>query len=84
VGILTEDMQRVVREQRLGFHATVNEDGTPNLSPKGTTGVWDGDHLFFVDVRSPRSVARALARWVIAEHWRVLGGGLRRGGESGC
>ena len=57
MGILTVDMQRVVREQRLGFHATVDEDGTPNLSPKGTTGVWDDDHLFFVDVRSPRTVA---------------------------
>jgi predicted pyridoxine 5'-phosphate oxidase superfamily flavin-nucleotide-binding protein len=57
VGILTEDMKRVVAEQRLGFHATVSEDGTPNLSPKGTTGVWDDDHLFFVDVRSPKTVA---------------------------
>ena len=34
---LTDDMQRVVLEQRLGFHATVCPDGTPNLSPKGTT-----------------------------------------------
>jgi hypothetical protein len=57
MGALTEDMQRLVREQRLGFHATVDEDGTPNLSPKGTTGVWDDDHLFFVHVRSPRTVA---------------------------
>jgi predicted pyridoxine 5'-phosphate oxidase superfamily flavin-nucleotide-binding protein len=57
MAILTEDMKRVVREQRLGFHATVNEDGTPNLSPKGTTGVWDDDHLFFVDLRSPQTTA---------------------------
>jgi uncharacterized protein len=34
---LTEDMQRVVREQSLGFVATVRPDGTPALSPKGTT-----------------------------------------------
>jgi predicted pyridoxine 5'-phosphate oxidase superfamily flavin-nucleotide-binding protein len=57
MGILTEEMKRVVREQKLGYHATVSEDGTPNLSPKGTTGVWDDGHLFFVDVRSPRTVA---------------------------
>src|SRR5262245_63484579 len=57
MGILTEDMRRVVREQRLGYHATVGEDGTPNLSPKGTTGVWDDDHLFFLDIRSPRTAA---------------------------
>jgi uncharacterized protein len=56
VGILTEDMQRVV-DAELGFIATVGPDGTPNLSPKGTTAVWDDDHLVFADIRSPRTVA---------------------------
>ena len=56
MGILTEDMKRIVREQRLGYVATVCADGTPNLSPKGTTGVWDDDHLVFADIRSPQSV----------------------------
>jgi uncharacterized protein len=55
--ILTEDMRRVVREQRLGFVATVCPDGTPNLSPKGTTAVWDDEHLVFADLQSPRTVA---------------------------
>jgi predicted pyridoxine 5'-phosphate oxidase superfamily flavin-nucleotide-binding protein len=49
-------MQRVVREQRLGYVATVGPDGAPNLSPKGTTTVWDDDHLVFADIRSPRTV----------------------------
>ena len=57
MGILTEDMQRVVNEQRLGFIATVCPDGTPNLSPKGTTTVWDDDHLIFADIRSPGTIA---------------------------
>ena len=57
MGILTEDMKRVVNEQRLGFVATVCPDGTPNLSPKGTTAVWDDDHLVFVDIRSPATVS---------------------------
>ena len=57
MGILTEDMKRVVREQRLGFVATVCADGTPNLSPKGTTAVWDDEHLVFADMRSPGTVA---------------------------
>jgi uncharacterized protein len=57
MAILTEDMKRLVREQRLGFFATVCEDGSPNLSPKGTTFVVDDDHLFFADIRSPQSVA---------------------------
>src|SRR5512147_3250252 len=57
MGILTEDMQRIVRRQRLGFVATVAADGTPNLSPKGTTRVWDDDHLVFADIRSPGTIA---------------------------
>src|SRR3954454_1923821 len=56
MAILTDDMKRVIREQRLGFYATVCEDGSPNLSPKGTTFVWDDDHLFFADIRSPQTV----------------------------
>jgi len=56
MGILTEDMKRVVREQRLGFIATVCPDGTPNLSPKGTTTVWDDDHLVFAHLCSPGTV----------------------------
>ena len=57
MGKLTADMKRVVSEQRLGFYATVCEDGSPNLSPKGTTYVWDDDHLLFADIRSPGTVA---------------------------
>jgi uncharacterized protein len=53
---LTDDMKRVVGEQRLGFYATVCDDGSPNLSPKGTTYVLDDDHLFFADIRSPQTV----------------------------
>ncbi len=56
MGILTESMQKVVREQRLGFVATICPDGTPNLSPKGTTTVWDDDHLVFADICSPGTV----------------------------
>ena len=54
---IAEDMQRVIREQSLGFVATVCPDGTPNLSPKGTTIAWDDEHLVFLDVHSPTTVA---------------------------
>jgi uncharacterized protein len=57
MGLLTDDMKRVVGEQRLGFVATVCPDGTPNLSPKGTTAVWDDDHLVFANIRSPGTLA---------------------------
>jgi predicted pyridoxine 5'-phosphate oxidase superfamily flavin-nucleotide-binding protein len=58
--ILTEDMRRLV-ETELGFVATVCADGTPNLSPKGTTRVWDDGHLVFADIRSPGTIANLRA-----------------------
>ncbi len=54
---LDEDMRRLVSEQKLGFVATVCPDGTPNLSPKGTTAVWDDSHLVFLHLCSPGTVA---------------------------
>ncbi len=57
MAILSAEMKRLVEVQRLGYVATVCPDGTPNLSPKGTTAVWDDDHLVFADIHSPGSVA---------------------------
>ena len=57
MGVLTEEMKKVVERQRLGFVATVCADGTPNVSPKGTISVLDDDHLMFADIRSPGTVA---------------------------
>lgn len=61
MGILNPDMRRVVEEQKLGFVATVAPDGTPNLSPKGTTTVFDDDHLIFADICSPNTIANLRA-----------------------
>jgi predicted pyridoxine 5'-phosphate oxidase superfamily flavin-nucleotide-binding protein len=55
-GILTDDMKRLIDEQRLGYFATVCADGSPNLSPKGTIAVWDDSHLAFGNIRSPRTL----------------------------
>jgi predicted pyridoxine 5'-phosphate oxidase superfamily flavin-nucleotide-binding protein len=54
-------MQRVVLEQSLGFVATVTPDGRPNLSPKGTTTVWDEHHLMFADIASPGTVGNLVS-----------------------
>lgn len=59
---ITEEMKRVVGEQRLGFMATVCRDGTPNLSPKGLTFVLDDEHLVIGDVRSPRTISNLTTR----------------------
>ena len=65
MGILTDDMKRLVNEQQLGFHATVCPDGSPNLSPKGSTRVWDDDHLFFADICSPQTIANIRAGSIV-------------------
>jgi predicted pyridoxine 5'-phosphate oxidase superfamily flavin-nucleotide-binding protein len=59
---LTDDMKRIVLEQRLGYAATVCADGTPNLSPKGTTTVFDDEHLMFADIHSPGHGAKPAAK----------------------
>lgn len=51
--MLTPDMRAVIRAAHLSFVATVTAEGRPNLSPKGTIGVWDDQHLFFLDLASP-------------------------------
>ena len=60
--ILTADMKRIIAEQKLGFVATVNADGTPNLSPKATMQVLDDEHIVFADIRSPGTMANLAAR----------------------
>jgi uncharacterized protein len=53
---LTPEIKEFVKTCKLGFVATVCPDGTPNLSPKGTTTVWDDEHLVFADIHSPETV----------------------------
>src|SRR2546422_10529151 len=57
---MTAAMSRVVEAPRLGFVAPVRPDGPPNLSPKGTTTVWDDEHLVFANIRSPGTLANLL------------------------
>ena len=53
---LTAEMRRMA-DEGLGFVATVNADGTPNLSPKGTLAPWEDRHLVFADIASPNTSA---------------------------
>jgi hypothetical protein len=56
MGLITKEIEEFVKQQKLGFVATVCPDGTPNLSPKGTTKVWDDEHLVFADIHSPGTI----------------------------
>jgi len=56
MAIITDDMARMIGELRLCYVATVTPDGKPNLSPKGSLRVIDGDHLAFADIMSPATM----------------------------
>jgi uncharacterized protein len=54
--MLTPDMKRIIEEQLLGFVATAAADGTPNVSPKATFFVVDGQTIAFGEIRSPGTI----------------------------
>ena len=54
--MITQEIRKLLSEQKLGYVATVSLDGTPNLSPKGTIIAWDQNTLAFADIRSPQTV----------------------------
>lgn len=56
-GTIPSAARDVVHRYPLCFVATVDADGAPSVSPKGTVRVWDADHLVFADVASPGTVA---------------------------
>ncbi|MEV0144671.1 MULTISPECIES: pyridoxamine 5'-phosphate oxidase family protein [unclassified Nonomuraea] len=54
---IDDDMRLIVDSARLSFVATVCPDGSPNLSPKGSMRVYDDEHIAFMDIASPSTVA---------------------------
>ena len=52
---ITDDMKDIINRAILSFVATVNEDGTPNLSPKASLKAHDGK-LFFANMDSPNTI----------------------------
>src|SRR5262245_32415760 len=60
--MLTEDMKSLTATFPLGFVASVNKDGTPNLSPKGTFVVLNERQLAFGHIRSPQTMGNIAER----------------------
>ena len=54
--MITKEIKDFLDLQKLGYVATVNPDGSPNLSPKGTIIGWTDKTLAFADIRSPDTV----------------------------
>ncbi len=55
--MITQEIKEFLDIQKLGYVATVNSDGTPNLSPKGTIIGWSDKTLTFADIRSPDTMS---------------------------
>jgi predicted pyridoxine 5'-phosphate oxidase superfamily flavin-nucleotide-binding protein len=53
--MLTEDMKRIIREQPLGYVASVGADGAPRVAPKATFVVVDDTTIAYGDIRSPNT-----------------------------
>jgi len=56
VSLITPEIKNFLEKNKLGFVATVNSNGIPNVSPKGTIISWNADTLAFVDIRSPDTI----------------------------
>ena len=54
--IVTTEMRDMIAATRLCFAATVNPDGTPNLSPKATLIALDDDRIAFANIASPNTI----------------------------
>jgi len=55
--VITPEMEAMIAATAMCYVATVNADGTPNLSPKASLSVIDGQTLGFCNMASPQTVA---------------------------
>ena len=60
--MLTEQMTQLIQHHRAGMVATVNDDGTPSVSPKGTFVILGNDAIAFGNIRSPGTLANIRKR----------------------
>ena len=54
--MLTAEMIRLIRNHSAGMVATVNDDGSPAVSPKATFVVLDPQRIAFGNIRSPATM----------------------------
>lgn len=58
--MLNSEMTQIIRNNSAGMVATVNADGSPAVSPKGTFVTVDPALIAFGNIRSPGTVANLL------------------------
>jgi hypothetical protein len=60
--ILTKKINDCIKATQLCYVATINDNNTPNLSPKGSLAVFDDHHLVFANISSSRTIANLRKR----------------------
>ncbi len=55
--MLTAEMKKLINDHSAGSVATINDDGTPSVSPKATFIILDDATIAFGNVRSPGTIA---------------------------
>lgn len=60
--MLTSEMCQLIEDYSAGMVATINDDGTPSVSPKATFVILDERTLAFGNIRSPGTLANLAVR----------------------
>ena len=60
--MLTNEMKKIINEHSAGMVATVNENGTPSVSPKATFFIIDEKTIAFGNIRSPNTIKNIFKR----------------------
>ena len=60
--MLTPEMTTLITNHRAGMVATINDDGTPSVSPKATFVIIDDARIAVGNIRSPGSIANLRKR----------------------
>jgi general stress protein 26 len=60
--MLTTEMKRLISDHSAGMVATINDDGTPSVSPKATFVIIDDGTIAFGNIRSPGTLANLRIR----------------------
>jgi predicted pyridoxine 5'-phosphate oxidase superfamily flavin-nucleotide-binding protein len=66
---LDDAAKRIINETKPAFVATADASGQPNVSAKGSTRVFDDEHVLFADVASPRTVSNLKENQKVAVIW---------------
>ncbi len=60
--MLTTEMSDLINTHTAGMVASINDDGTPSVSPKATFFIADNATINFANIRSPSTVKTIRAR----------------------